>query len=632
MAPHVIGSISGSSADGVKIRRALLSVSDKTGLVELGQKLHAHGVELLSTGGTAGALRGAGIPVTDVAEYTGFPEMLGGRVKTLHPKVHGGIMYVRGNEEHEASIAEAGIKGIDLVVLNLYAFEATVAKGSDFGTCVENIDIGGPSMLRSSAKNHRYVTIATAPNQYGELMASLDANGGCTPYAMRKKFAAAAFSHSARYDGMIASWFAEQVAADEAPETATPQPGQGAGSLVTRSYDLVRPLKYGCNPHQKPAALYKSLGGGCPFTVVNGAPGYINMLDAFNAYQLVRECRAALDLPAAASFKHVSPAGAGLGVPLDDVECHAYEIDDADALTPLATAYVRARQADPLCSFGDFVALSDVVDLKTALVLKKEVSDGIIAPGFDADALAILAAKKGGKFVCIEVDPAYVPPDVEYREVYGVGFSQKRNDRVFSLADVATDAVTGAAMPGDAQRDLVLASIAAKYTQSNSIVFAKHGQVVGVGAGQQSRVDCVKLAAKKVTTWYLRQSKPLLELPFAPGLKRQQRVNARVKFIEGGFDAMAPQEKAAFDALFAGGRAPPELSAANKADILKTLDGVSLSSDAFFPFPDNIDVAAKFGVKYIAQAGGSVQDAEVLETAKSYGMAMAMTGVRLFHH
>jgi len=621
MAAHTIASIGGKEAEDVPIRRALLSVSDKTGLVALGEALHAKGVELLSTGGTAKALRAAGIPVVDVADYTGFPEMLGGRVKTLHPKVHGGIMYVRGNAEHEASVKEAGIKGIDLVVLNLYAFEATVAKGADFGTCVENVDIGGPSMLRSSAKNHRYVTIATAPDQYAELIASLAATGG-TPYALRKKFAAAAFAHSARYDAAIAAWFAGQLGDDAG----------AAPALLTRACERARPLKYGNNPHQKPAALYRPLGAKEPFTVRNGSPGYINMLDAFNAYQLVRELRAALDLPAAASFKHVSPAGAGLGVPLTPLEARAYEVADAAALTPLATAYVRARQADPLCSFGDFVALSDVVDAATALVLKREVSDGVVAPGFDADALEILAAKKGGKFVCVEVDPAYAPPPLEYREVYGVGFAQARNARECTKADVAVDAVSGGPMPGDAQRDLVLASITAKYTQSNSICFAVGGQVVGVGAGQQSRVDCVKLAAKKVATWWLRQTPPVLDLPFAEGLKRQQRVNARVAFLEGGFDAYAPQEKAAFDKLFASGKAPPELGASDRAALMKKLDGVALASDAFFPFPDNIDVAAKFGVKFIAQAGGSVQDPQVLACAKGHGMMMAMTGVRLFHH
>jgi len=617
----ILGSIGGTQADSVPIKRALLSVSDKTGLIELGQALAAKGVELLSTGGTAKALRAAGLKVQDVADYTGFPEMLGGRVKTLHPKVHGGIMYVRGNAEHEASVKEAGIKGIDLVVLNLYAFEATVAKGSDFETCVENVDIGGPSMLRSSAKNHRYVTIATAPSQYAELIASLSATG-CTPYALRKKLAAAAFAHSARYDSIIAAWFAGQLdgSVDAAP------------ALLTRSCEITRPLKYGNNPHQKPAALYRPLGSTSHFRVRNGAPGYINMLDAFNAFQLVRELRKALALPAAASFKHVSPAGAGLGVALNESECKAYDIADPSALTPLATAYVRARQADPLCSFGDFAALSDVVDEQTALVLKKEVSDGIIAPGFSEKALEILSAKKGGKFVCVEVDPDYTPPMLEYREVYGVGFAQKRNDREITLDDVKTDEVAKKPMPKDAQRDLVLAAITAKYTQSNSICFARGGQVVGVGAGQQSRVDCVKLAGKKVATWWLRQSPDVLALPFVAGMKRQGKVNARVQYIEGGFAGYAPQEKKALDALFASGVAPPELTPARRAQLLGELSGVSLASDAFFPFPDNMDVAAKFGVKYIVQAGGSVQDGAVLDCARGHGMAMAMNGIRLFHH
>ncbi|KAH8051487.1 IMP cyclohydrolase [Aureococcus anophagefferens] len=389
---------------------------------------------------------------------------------------------------------------------------------------------------------------------------------------------------------MIASWFAGQVS-DEA---------DGPAPVATRGYSLARPLKYGCNPHQKPAALYKPLGGSLPFTVRSGAPGYINMLDAFNAYQLVRECREALDLPAAASFKHVSPAGAGLGVPLTAVERRARVRGRRGGRAHAAGhgLRARARQADPLCSFGDFVALSDVVDVKTAEVLKKEVSDGVIAPGFDDDALAILSAKKGGKFVC------------------------KRNDRAVTLADVATDSVSGGAMPADAQRDLVLASIACKYTQSNSIVFAKGGGVAARRASSRS-VDCVKLAAKKVTTWYLRQSDALLDLPLAPGLKRQQRVNARVKYIEGGLDGQSPQEKGAFDALFASGAAPPELTPAQKAAILKTLDGVSSPPTPSSLPGRNIDVAAKFGVKYIAQAGGSVQDAQVIDAAKGYGMMMA---------
>ncbi|KAJ8603322.1 hypothetical protein CTAYLR_009027 [Chrysophaeum taylorii] len=610
---------SGLSRDVIPIRRAVISVSDKTGIVELAGTLHTtYGVELVSTGGTARAIRGAGIPVKEVSEVTGFPEMLDGRVKTLHPKVHGGIMYVRGNEEHEKAVAAAGIVGIDLVVLNLYAFEATVSSGASFETCVENVDIGGPSMLRSSAKNHAHVAIVTSPKQYGELEAALAANGGGTPYALRKKYAAAAFAHSARYDAAIASWFSREV-------------GDYDDSAIVRAGAKALGLKYGCNPYQLPAALYAPLGSASPFTVRNGAPGYINMLDALNAYQLVAELREACGLPAAASFKHVSPAGAALGVPLSEAEMDAYEARiHADNLTPLATAYIRARQADPLCSFGDFVALSDVVDLATARVLQKEVSDGVIAPGFDADALQVLAAKKGGKFVCVEMDPRYEPSTVEYREVYGVGFAQRRNDRHLSLADLENIVTQTKTIPDDKKRDLLLASIACKYTQSNSVAFAVDGQLVGVGAGQQSRVDCVKLAARKVQTWWLRQAPTVAALPFKDGLKRQDRVNARVRYIEGDLDAMPPHERQAFDAFFANPVLDMPLK--DKQAHMQTLEGVCLASDAFFPFRDNIDVAAKFGVHYVAQAGGSVQDATVIQACDQLGIVMAMTGLRLFHH
>lgn len=622
-----LGAVSGAAFDVVKIRRAMISVSDKTGIVDLARKLQGKfGIELLSTGGTARALREAGIPVTEVSDYTKFPEMLDGRVKTLHPKVHGGIMYVRGNEEHEASIEREGIQAIDLVILNLYAFEATVAKGSDFETCVENVDIGGPSMLRSSAKNHRYVSILTSPAQYEEFQQALEANDGGTPYALRKRFAAAAFAHSARYDATIATWFSGQVRNEV--ETSSKK-----SSLLVRASTETLGLKYGCNPHQLPAALYAPLGASRPpFNVRNGSPGYINMLDALNAYQLVKELRVACDLPAAASFKHVSPAGAGLGVPLSPAEMDAYEAKvHSENLTPLAVAYIRARQADPLCSFGDFVALSDVVDLATAKVLQKEVSDGVIAPGFDEDALEVLKAKKGGKFVCVEMDPDYQPPLDEYREVYGVGFAQRRNDRPIARADVDNVVTKISDVPDDKKRDLLLASIACKYTQSNSIVFSTNGQLVGVGAGQQSRVDCVKLAGRKVQTWWLRQSQTVADLPFA-AIKRQDRVNARVRFIEGDLANMPQHEREAFDKLFAEGASVKDMPTEERRQHMNQLTGVCLASDAFFPFRDNIDVAAKFGVSYIAQPGGSVQDENVVQACDQYGIAMSFTGIRLFHH
>jgi len=361
-----------------------------------------------------------------------------------------------------------------------------------------------------------------------------------------------------------------------------------------------------------------------PFRAINGTPGYINLLDAANAWQLVVELKQSLGQPAATSFKHVSPAGAGLAVPLTADEVVAYDIGQIEA-TPLATAYLRARNADPMSSFGDFVAVSDVVDEATALVLKREVSDGIIAPGYEPAALEILRRKKGGKFIVLEGDPAYVAPAQEYREVLGVGFMQTRNAVVLSeehLKDVRAGALTE-----DARRDLLLASITLKYTQSNSVGFARSGQMVGVGAGQQSRVDCVKLAGRKVAVWWLRQHPKVMGLAFKAGVKRQDKVNARVRYIEGDITAA---ERPVWEANFES--VPEPLTEEEKTAWLATLDGVALSSDAFFPFRDSIDHASKVGVKFIAQPGGSVADAGVIAACDEYGMAMAFTDVRLFHH
>lgn len=327
--------MTGAKVDLQPVSRALLSVSDKTGLLDLARALASHNVELLSTGGTAKAMRDAGLTVTDVSDYTGSPEILDGRVKTLHPKVHGGLLGVRGNPTHESQMATHHIQPIDLVVMNLYPFEATVRSGAEFDMCVENIDIGGPSMLRSSAKNHAYVTIATSPSQYAMLIEELNTHHGATSLSLRRKFAAQAFALSAAYESAIANYFAGQLGED--------------CPVATRSCERQLTLKYGCNPHQKPAAIYSSLGSKLPFAVLNGTPGYINLLDACNAWQLVAELKQALNLPAAASFKHCSPAGAAVGLPLTGDEAMAYEISNPSELTPTALAYVRARNADPMC-------------------------------------------------------------------------------------------------------------------------------------------------------------------------------------------------------------------------------------------------------------------------------------------
>jgi len=615
--------VRGSTESLRRVGRALLSVSDKTGLVALGKFLSAHGVELLSTGGTASQLRQAGLKVIDVSEFTGSPEMLDGRVKTLHPKVHGGLLAVRGNSKHEEDMRVNNIQPIDLVVLNLYPFESTVKSGADFDTCVENVDIGGPSMLRSSAKNHSAVVIVSDPSQYETLMEEMKKNSGSTTMELRRKFAAAAFTLSAKYDESISKYFNSQVAGKTEESVADLKP-------ETRTYVPMLKLKYGANPHQVPAAICSFVPGNkLPFRVLNGTPGYINLLDAINSWQLVSELREALGLAAAASFKHVSPAGAAVAVPLSHAEAQAYEMteDRIAQLTPASLAYVRARNADPMCSFGDFAAISEVVDEATANFLKTEVSDGIIAKGFDPKALEILKSKKNGTFVVLEIDPSFSPTDVEYREVFGVGFAQRRNDRKLILSDLDKVVTKNTELSPEAKRDLLLASISVKYTQSNSVGYAKGGQMVGVGAGQQSRVDCVKLAGRKVATWYLRQHPKVNGLKFKPSVKRQERVNARVRYIEGD---MTDIERAAWEEQFE--EIPAPLTQQEKDQFVSTMSGVSLSSDAFFPFRDSIDHASKLGVSYVVQPGGSGKDQEVISACDAYGMTMAFSGVRLFTH
>ena len=379
-------------------------------------------------------------------------------------------------------------------------------------------------------------------------------------------------------------------------------------------------LKYGCNPHQAQAAFESDA-----VRVRNGAPSMINMLDALNAWQLVTELGEALDAPAAASFKHVSPAGAAVGVPLTDDLRRVYEVGERD-LSPLATAYVRARGADPKSSFGDFVALSHPVDAATAAYLKAVVSDGVVAPGFEEGTLATLAAKKDGAFVVIEADPHYRPPAVESREVFGVTLTQERNNRRLRPDDLS-DLVCGE-LNDTAKRDLLLALVTLKYTQSNSVGYALDGQMIGIGAGQQSRVDCTKLAGAKADVWHLARHPKVLGIAFRPGVRRQERINWRVRYIEGD---LTPGERSEFSQAVVD--EPPEpLLPDERAGWLADFNGVALASDGFIPFRDNIDHAARHGVSFIAQPGGSTRDAEVAEACREHGIAMVHTGLRLFHH
>lgn len=386
-------------------------------------------------------------------------------------------------------------------------------------------------------------------------------------------------------------------------------------------------LKYGCNPNQKPSRIFMNEGE-LPITVLNGRPGYINFLDAFNGWQLVSELKRATGLPAATSFKHVSPAGAAVGLPLTDVERKIYWVDDMGELTPLANAYARARGADRMSSFGDFISLSDVCDVAIAKLIKREVSDGVIAPGYEPEALEMLKAKKKGNYNVIQIDPSYRPAPVEHKEVFGITFEQGRNELVIDKEMLNNIVTESKELPESAKIDLVIALITLKYTQSNSVCYAKGGQAIGIGAGQQSRIHCTRLAGQKADNWFLRQSPKVLNLPFKEKIGRADRDNAIDLYIGDEYmDLLADGE---WERTFT--EKPEVFTREEKRAWLDQLQDVALGSDAFFPFGDNIERAHKSGVKYVAQPGGSVRDDQVIGTCNKYGMTMCFTGIRLFHH
>ncbi|MBQ3164661.1 MAG: phosphoribosylaminoimidazolecarboxamide formyltransferase [Lachnospiraceae bacterium] len=386
-------------------------------------------------------------------------------------------------------------------------------------------------------------------------------------------------------------------------------------------------LKYGCNPNQKPSKIYMK-NGELPIEVLNGKPGYINFLDAFNGWQLVKELKIATGLPAATSFKHVSPAGAAVGLPLTEVERKIYWVDDMGELSALASAYARARGADRMSSFGDFIALSDVCDVDTANLIKREVSDGVIAPGYEPEALEILKAKKKGNYAVIQIDPEYVPEEIETKDVYGITFEQGRNELVINEELFSNVVTENKEIPESAKIDLAIAMITLKYTQSNSVCYVKGGQAIGIGAGQQSRIHCTRLAGSKADNWFLRQNPKVLNLPFKEKIGRADRDNTIDVYMSD--DYMDVLADGTWENFFT--EKPEVFTREEKRAWLDQLDNVALGSDAFFPFGDNVERAKRSGVKYIAQPGGSIRDDNVIETCNKYNMAMCFTGIRLFHH
>ncbi|CAI4638706.1 BBF_collapsed_G0036390.mRNA.1.CDS.1 [Saccharomyces cerevisiae] len=571
---------------GKYTKTAILSVYDKTGLLDLAKGLVENNVRILASGGTANMVREAGFPVDDVSSITHAPEMLGGRVKTLHPAVHAGIL-ARNLEGDEKDLKEQHIDKVDFVVCNLYPFKETVAKiGVTVQEAVEEIDIGDP-------------------NDYSIFLQDLSKDGEISQ-DLRNRFALKAFEHTADYDAAISDFFRKQYS-------------EGKAQL---------PLRYGCNPHQRPAQAYITQQEELPFKVLCGTPGYINLLDALNSWPLVKELSASLNLPAAASFKHVSPAGAAVGLPLSDVEKQVYFVNDMEDLSPLACAYARARGADRMSSFGDFIALSNIVDVATAKIISKEVSDGVIAPGYEPEALNILSKKKNGKYCILQIDPNYVPGQMESREVFGVTLQQKRNDAIINQSTFKEIVSKNKALTEQAVIDLTVATLVLKYTQSNSVCYAKNGMVVGLGAGQQSRIHCTRLAGDKTDNWWLRQHPKVLNMKWAKGIKRADKSNAIDLFVTG--QRIEGPEKVDYESKFE--EVPEPFTKEERLEWLSKLNNVSLSSDAFFPFPDNVYRAVQSGVKFITAPSGSVMDKVVFQAADSFDIVYVENPIRLFHH
>uniref|UniRef100_T1DMA2 Bifunctional purine biosynthesis protein ATIC n=1 Tax=Crotalus horridus TaxID=35024 RepID=T1DMA2_CROHD len=586
---------------------ALFSVSDKTGLVEFAKCLTSLGLTLVASGGTAKVLRDAGLNVRDVSDLTGFPEMLGGRVKTLHPAVHAGIL-ARDIPQDKADMEKLDFSLVRIVVCNLYPFVKTVASPNvTIQEAVEQIDIGGVALLRAAAKNHARVTVVCDPGDYTNIAKEMKSfSDNDTSLETRRQLALKAFTHTAQYDTAISDYFRKEYS-------------KGISQL---------PLRYGMNPHQVPAQLYTSRPQ-LPLSVLNGSPGFINLCDALNAWQLVRELKQALGISAATSFKHVSPAGAAVGVPLTEEEAEVCMVRDLyPTLTPLAAAYARARGADRMSSFGDFIALSDICDVPTAKIISREVSDGIVAPGFDEEALKILSKKKNGNYCVLQMDPTFEPEQNEIRTLFGLHLMQKRNDGVIDRSLFKNIVTKNKNLPDSAIRDLIVATIAVKYTQSNSVCYTKNGQVIGIGAGQQSRIHCTRLAGDKATFWWLRHHPRVLSMKFKTGVKRAEISNAIDQYVTGtiGEGEDFVKWKAQFEEV------PSLLTEAEKRAWIGKLNGVSLSSDAFFPFRDNVDRANQSGVQFIVSPSGSAADQVVIEACDELGITLIHTNLRLFHH
>jgi phosphoribosylaminoimidazolecarboxamide formyltransferase/IMP cyclohydrolase len=590
-------------------KTAIVSVSDKTDITLLGNFLKENEYTILSTGGTAKALREAGIQVTEISDYTGMPEILDGRVKTLHPKIYGGILNRSDDLSHQEEIAQHSIVNIDLVAVNLYPFESKPS--------IENIDIGGVTLIRAAAKNYQDVFVLTAPKQYQEFITNTIIKKTTQELAeYRRRLATEAFRVTSQYDTLINQWFSGSTS------VITKQ--KKSDSDIPSGYNKFIDLKYGCNPHQTEAALYVKNGDQYPFEVLNGSLGYINTLDALNSWRLVTDIKSSLDIPAATSFKHVSPAGVGLGIEIKSSEAEFLGVSEEKLAeySPIALAYLRARNCDPKSSFGDFIAVNERVDVTLARIIKSCVTDGIIAPSYDLEAMEILEAKKGGKFVILQgnIDCLSTPQAVEWKSYSGILMKQTANNHVYTEEDFSNIVTKNSDLSEETKRDMIMSMITMKYTQSNSVGYAYNGQMIGIGAGQQSRIDCTILARRKAEVWLLRHHpevyKFAAELP--PKMKKQDKVNSIIYKIEEGEDFIPDSQQKQF---FENFRQHNNIN-----------QHLILTSDGFFPFGDSINEASKIHVSHVVQPGGSIADETVIAACNSLNICMVTTGIRAFHH
>ena len=608
------------------MKLAILSVSDKTNLTQIANFLLDKDYSLLSTGGSYKHLlreisKDLHHRIQTVENFTGFPEILEGRVKTLHPKIYGGILFDPENPEHQKDFQKYSqsnhgafnLEKIDMIVCNLYPFSSVAQNPNKTEQeVIENIDIGGVSLLRAAAKNYKSVSVLCNPDSYQNFMDNYQYY--MTLELFKKELACQAWEHVALYDQQIASHFNPKI--------------------TYRRYTRLEKLKYGCNPYQTQAFLSSIDDNDSQIEILNGSPGYINFLDAFQSWLLVSEVTQSLGEVCVASFKHTAPAGVAIsGENFTDVERKLFSVGEIDVSdSPVSRAFVRCRNCDPLSSFGDFMAVSGIVDETCARLIKREVSDGIIALGYTDEALEILKSKKGGKFYIIR-GKSLRYQDMEFREIFGMALSQTPNHELVTDAYLQNVVQLGNTLTPEKKNDLILATITLKYTPSNSIAYANQGMVIGVGAGQQNRVDCIKLAGNKSRKFLLRYHPLCLELldKFRDGVKRQEKVNAVLKYIQNDFHE---NELVNWRKLFPEGvgETIEMLNVEKQNEFLEGKKDLSLSSDAFMPFRDNIDTAAKYGVGYIIQPGGSVQDESVIEATKEYNMTMVFSGKRMFLH